>query len=127
MTKDEALEYLRVTNETFIENKGVNLERALPLGDVETDKEIELLSKEALRRITNEVNKRSIHNLDLTELTEYQLDALKEAVMDLISYLLKAGDVYSYDGNDGNGSRVALMPSFIIDDLHNAGIIRRAL
>lgn len=118
------LEYLAIDDEYYMQQKGVNLSRILPLTDTETDIQIRAKSDDAYRRISDAVNKRSLIKYNLENYTDDQIEKLKKIACDYIEYSISTGNLFAYGGVNPDGTRMALVPEYIIDDLYSYGFIR---
>ena len=117
---DERIDF---TQEDFLENKGINFQRYITNNDIEIDEYFEIVKNNAYRRIKDEIEKRSTRKVNLDNYADFQLEALKYAVMDLIEFTLNAFDTYAFNGYNPDGSRIMLCPYYIIENLRSNGLI----
>ncbi len=116
-------ELLDFTQEEYLAEKGINFQRYALNTDIEVDEYFEIVKNQAYRRIEGEINKRSVKRLVVSDLESFQVSALKYAIMDFIEYVLNAYDPYAFNGYNPDGSRIVLMPQFIIENLRANGLI----
>lgn len=76
------------------------------------------------KTIYREVSKHSVYAIPKNEdLTENQIEAIKDAVANLCIYYLSFGDTKALGNKDYNGNFIATVPDGILDDLRVCGLI----
>lgn len=75
------------------------------------------------KRIYEEINKRRMRALDFDKLNERQQNHLTDAIIDLIVYQNNTGDLYGYNGVNADGTKQALIPKYIIENLRAGGLL----
>lgn len=126
---------ITITQQEFLEYTGINLEIELPDlddGSNKVDRTISLWAK----RVYNEMRKNSVKPIPKDEdLTENQVQTIKDAICEYGEYYLKNGDLYRQSGFDEERGKLLdasdlekiKFPNHIIDMLRASGLIRRSL
>lgn len=126
---------ITITQQEFLEYTGINLEIELPDlddGSNKVDRTISLWAK----RVYNEMRKNSVKPISKDEdLTENQVQTIKDAICEYGEYYLKNGDLYRQSGFDEERGKLLdasdlekiKFPNHIIDMLRASGLIRRSL
>lgn len=126
---------ITITQQEFLDYTGINLE--LELHDLDdssnkVDRTILLWTK----RVYNEMRKNSVRAIPKDEdLTENQVQTIKDAICEYGEYYLKNGDLYRQSGFDEERGKLLdasdlekiKFPTHIIDMLRASGLIRRSL
>lgn len=126
---------ITITQQEFLDYTGINLE--LELHDLDdssnkVDRTISLWT----RRVYREMQKTSSRSIPKDEdLTENQVQTIKDAICEYGEYYLKNGDLYRQSGFDEERGKLLdasdlekiKFPTHILDMLRTSGLIRRSL
>ena len=126
---------ITITQQEFLEYTGINLEIELPDlddGSNKVDRTISLWTRRVYREM-QKASSRPIPNDE--ELTENQIQAIKDAICEYGEYYLKNGDLYRLGGFDEDKGQLIQaseiekiqFPLVCLDILRTSGLIRRSL
>lgn len=126
---------VKVDINEFLDFTGINLDSELESQDDDINKSLRQLERWA-RIVYRETNRRSLRPIpSKNDLTEIQINAIKEAICEYGAYELHNRDLFRVSGYDRNTNTMinindlnkARFPEHITDILHQVGLIKKSM